>query len=157
MCGCWLFWQYVYCTLTEVFLTLIEVFLTLTEVFPWFFLSCEANVRVKLAKTGHGPHSSKLVVICVVLLIFVLFYILFLCKCVLYYCHRVTAQLQLTNISNTLYRDATPCSVAKTYRCLCETCCLPNLKTQTEVLQNIDKCLTTVHGTTSQKKLFASA
>jgi hypothetical protein len=67
--------------------------------FPCFFLSCKANVRVKLAKRGHGPHSSKLVVICVVLLLFVLFYILFVCKCVLYYCHQVTTQLQLTNIS----------------------------------------------------------
>ena len=27
------------------------------------FLSCKANARVKLAKTGYGPHSSKLVVI----------------------------------------------------------------------------------------------
>jgi len=40
---------------------------TLTEVFACFFLSCKANAGVKLAKTGHGPHSSKLVVICVVL------------------------------------------------------------------------------------------
>jgi len=29
----------------------------------------------------------------------VLFYVLFVCKCVLYYCHRVATQLQLTNIS----------------------------------------------------------
>ena len=71
---------------------------TLTEVFPYFFLSFKANARVKLAKTGHGPRSSKLV-ICVVPLLFVLFYVLFVCKCVLYYCHRVTTQLQLTNIS----------------------------------------------------------
>ena len=71
----------------------------LTEGFPCFFLSCKANARVKLAKTGHGPHSSKLVVICVVLLLFVLFYVLFVCKCVLYHCHRVLTQLQLTNIS----------------------------------------------------------
>jgi hypothetical protein len=80
MCGC--FWYYVYCSLTEVFLNLTEVFLTLTEVFPIFFLSCKANVRVKLAKTGHGLHSSTLVCICVVWLLFV-FYVLFVCKCVL--------------------------------------------------------------------------
>ena len=59
-----------------------EVFLNLTEVFPCFFLSCKANARVKLAKTGHGPHSSTLVCICVVRL-FELFYVLFVCKCVL--------------------------------------------------------------------------
>jgi hypothetical protein len=62
-----------YCILTEVFLNLTEVYLTLTEVFPCFFLSCKENARVKLAKTGHDPHSSTLVVICVVLLLFVLF------------------------------------------------------------------------------------
>ena len=27
---------------------------TLTEVYPCFFLSCKANARVNLAKTGHG-------------------------------------------------------------------------------------------------------
>jgi hypothetical protein len=59
------------------------VFLTLTEVSPCFFLSCKANARVKLAKTGHGPHSSTLVVICIVWFLFVLFCVLFVCKCVL--------------------------------------------------------------------------
>jgi hypothetical protein len=39
------------------------------------------------------------VVICVVLLLFMLFYLLFVCKCVLYHCHWVLTQLQLTNIS----------------------------------------------------------
>jgi len=51
---------------------------TLTEVFPFFFLSCKANARVKPAKTGHGrilPHF------CVVLGIvcFVSFSVLFVC------------------------------------------------------------------------------
>ena len=60
-----------------------EVFITLTEVFPCFFLSCKANARGNLAKTGHGPDSSILVCICVVRLLCVLFYVLFVCKCVL--------------------------------------------------------------------------
>ena len=62
---------------------------TLTEVFPLFFLGFKENARVKLAKTGHGPHSSNVcVVLCIVC--FVSFYVLFVCKCVLCYCHRVT-------------------------------------------------------------------
>ena len=60
---------------------------TLTEVFPCFFLSCKANARVKLAKTGHGPHSSKLVVICVVLL---LISCSMYCLCVNVYCTTAT-------------------------------------------------------------------
>jgi hypothetical protein len=52
-------------------------------VFPCFFLSCKANARVKLAKAGHGLHSSTLFVICVVRLLFALFCVLFVCKCVL--------------------------------------------------------------------------
>jgi hypothetical protein len=42
---------------------------TLIEVFLCFFLSCKANARVYLTKTGHGPHSSKsvkCVVLCIV-------------------------------------------------------------------------------------------
>jgi hypothetical protein len=82
VCGC--FGNiYIYFTLTEIFLNLTEVFLTLTEVFLCFFLSCKANARVNLAKTGHGPHSSTLVVICIVRLLFVLFYVVFVYKCIL--------------------------------------------------------------------------
>jgi hypothetical protein len=73
----------IYILYSEVFLNLTEVFLTLTEVFPCFFLSYKANAKLKLAKTGHGPHFSTFVIICVVLLLFVLFYVLFVCKCVL--------------------------------------------------------------------------
>ena len=55
---------------------LTEVFFYPDWGFPRFFLSCKANARVKPAKTGHGPHSSKT---------FVLFYVLFvLCRSV--YC-----------------------------------------------------------------------
>ena len=67
-----------------------------TQVFLCFFLSCKANARVKLAKMGHGPHSTTLVV-------FVLFGCYLCCSmyclCVNVYCHRVTTQLQLRNIS----------------------------------------------------------
>jgi len=87
--------------LTEVFLNLTEVFLTLTEVFPCFFLSCKANARVKLAKTGHGPHSSTLV-ICVVRLLFVLFYVLFVCKCVLPLGDNPTAVNKYINLNATV-------------------------------------------------------
>ena len=68
---------------------------TLTEAFPCFFLGCKANARVILAKTGHGPHSSKIVVLYVLFV----FYCSMYCLCVNVYCHRVTTQLQLTNIS----------------------------------------------------------
>ena len=82
--------------MTEVFLNLAEVSLTLTEVFPCFFLSCKAYARVKLTKTRYGQHSTTLVV-------FVLFGCYLCCSmyclCVNVYCHRVTAQLQLINIS----------------------------------------------------------
>ena len=70
--------MYSYCYVYVFLLTC-----NLTEVFPCFFLSRNANARVKLAKTGHGPHSSTLVCICVVRLLFVLFCVLFVCKCVL--------------------------------------------------------------------------
>ena len=53
-------------------LIVVYVFLdaaTLTEVYPCFFLGCKANARVILAKTGHGPHSSKSVVFFYVLFV----------------------------------------------------------------------------------------
>jgi len=38
-------------------------------------------------------------VLFIVFCFFVLFCVLFVCKCVLYYCQRVSTQLQLTNMS----------------------------------------------------------
>jgi hypothetical protein len=64
---------------------------TLSEGFPCFFLSCKANARVKPAVTL--PNFCVVLCIC-----FVSFSVLFVCKCVLYYCQRVATQLQL-NIS----------------------------------------------------------
>ena len=107
--------MYSYCYLCILIVSLcysclcvVYVFLdaaTLTEVFPCFFLSCKANARVNLAKTGHGPHSPKLLC-CPIYCLFCV--VLSRCKCVLYYCHRVTTQLQLINISyhlNQFYKN----------------------------------------------------
>ena len=69
------------------------------KAFPYFFFGCKANVKVKPVKTGHGLHSSKTFVLFYVLFVSIVsFCVLFLCKCVLYYCHRVATQLQLTII-----------------------------------------------------------
>ena len=87
--------------------------------FSVLFLICKANARVKLAKSGHGPHLFRIIVFCVVLVIvlcYCLYAVLLLCctvsvllcyylccpmywLCVLYHCRRVLTQLQLTNIS----------------------------------------------------------
>jgi len=73
------------------------------EGFQCFFLGRKANARVILAKTGHGPHSSKIVVLWYVL--FVLYCSIY-CLCVNVYCHRVTTQLQLTIISYHIILEA---------------------------------------------------
>ena len=49
------------------------------------FLSCKANARVKLAKSGHGPHLYRIIVFCVVLVIVLcyhLYAVLLYCYCV---------------------------------------------------------------------------
>jgi len=61
------------CYLLIVYVIVVYIFLhaaTLTEVFPCFFLSCKANARVNLVKTGHGPHSPKLLCCSVLCLFF---------------------------------------------------------------------------------------
>ena len=55
---------------------------TLTEVFPWFFLSCKANPRLKPAKTEHGSHCSKFLCCSMQCLFCVVLCIVCMCVCV---------------------------------------------------------------------------
>jgi hypothetical protein len=49
------------------------------------------------------------------MLLFVLFYVFIVCKCVLYYCHRVTIQLELTNITHHIPQTLNSHKINKNY------------------------------------------
>ena len=99
---------------------------TLRLPWPKLFRAFSSVVR---QMSGYTPQrrgtACTLPNFCVVLCIvcFVSFRVLFVCKCVLYYCHRVATQLQLTNISyiKSVTHDLPHCSrfQPRTYQTRC--------------------------------------
>jgi len=77
--------------LTEVFLCLSSIVRQMRGYNPQ--RRCTARTLPKFLC------SSIYIYIYIYIVCFVSFCLLFLCKCVLYYCHRVATQLQLTNLS----------------------------------------------------------
>jgi hypothetical protein len=72
--------------------------------FSVLFSQIKGKCQGKTRKDGNWPALFLIFVLflcifCVVCIVcFVTFCVLFVCKCVLYYCHRVATQLQLTNV-----------------------------------------------------------
>jgi len=88
---CYVYAFLMLCTFCSVYSVFIVPAGTLR--LPWlrFFRAFSSVVRSQ--RRGPSYTLPKLIV---------LFCLLFLCKCVLYYCHRESTQLKLTNISNCL-------------------------------------------------------
>jgi hypothetical protein len=57
---------------------------TLTEVFLCFLLSYKAIARVQLAKSGHGPHSSKIFVLFSKFLFYSMYCLFCVVLCIVY-------------------------------------------------------------------------
>jgi hypothetical protein len=84
----------------RIFLPWLRFFLTWQVLLSWlrFFRALSSVVRQM-----PGYDSKRRATARTLPELIVLFCVLFMCKCVLYYCHVVSTQLQLTNISISLY------------------------------------------------------
>jgi len=96
--------MYSYCTFLCLHRASWHSSANLTEVFPCFFLSCKTNARVKSQQRWGTARTLPNCTVC-----FASFCVLLLCKSVLYYCHWLATQLQLTYISSYHIRNENPC------------------------------------------------
>jgi len=79
-----------------------------THTEPMFY-HCMYGCMFRMLFFNFVNYVFLLLCLCILIVMYVLFcticfillfYVLFLCKCVLYYCRRVSTQLQLTNVSS---------------------------------------------------------
>jgi len=119
-CYCALLWLFTFVEIAIIFLLPIFVCSKVTEnvklwlfrlshsfIFCWlYFYHCIYGCIFCMLLFNFVNYVFLLLCFCILIVMyvpfwvfcFIVFCILFMCKCVLYYCHRVSTQLQLTNI-----------------------------------------------------------
>jgi hypothetical protein len=104
------FYRYVYVFLLLcMFCSVYSVFIVPTGTLriPWLVLFC---AFFSVVRKMPGYNSQRWGMVCTLPKLIVFFCLLFMCKCVLLYCHRMSTHLQLTNlsISDFVSRDLLP-------------------------------------------------
>jgi len=76
------------------------------NIWVFFFKKSAQKIQVSLKSDMNNGHFTwTLIYKYVLCIVYLLFYVLFVCKCVLYYCHRASTQLQLINISTSWWNE----------------------------------------------------